>query len=128
VVDTDVVSFAFKDDTRATLYDEHFRDRSPIISFMTLAELYRWAESRDWGARRRAKLERHIARFAVHGCSRGLCRVWAQVVAGAARNGTPLDCADAWVAAVAMLLEVSLVTHNGRHYAGVEGLQVICEY
>ena len=39
VLDTDVVSFLFKDDTRAELYRPHLTDKLLVISFMTLAEL-----------------------------------------------------------------------------------------
>ena len=42
VVDTDVVSFLYKRDTRAALYRPHLDGQLPIISFMTLAELMKW--------------------------------------------------------------------------------------
>jgi hypothetical protein len=37
VVDTDVVSFRFKKDTRARLYKRHLLGQQPLIAFMTLA-------------------------------------------------------------------------------------------
>lgn len=40
VVDTDVVSFLFKRDTRAELYRRHLEGRRPLISAQTLAELH----------------------------------------------------------------------------------------
>lgn len=43
VVDTDVVSFLFKNDTRAQAYLPHLQDRQWLISFMTEAELEQWA-------------------------------------------------------------------------------------
>lgn len=43
VVDTDVVSYLFKSDTRAQLYRPLLMGKLPLISFMTLAELDRWA-------------------------------------------------------------------------------------
>jgi predicted nucleic acid-binding protein len=42
VLDTNVVSFLFKRDTRADSYLEHLRDRQVPISFMTEAELEQW--------------------------------------------------------------------------------------
>jgi tRNA(fMet)-specific endonuclease VapC len=56
VVDTDVVSYLFRGDTRAELYRPHLTDRLLIISFMTLAELRRWALKYNWGRRRREAL------------------------------------------------------------------------
>ena len=55
VVDTDVVSYLFKSDTRASLYRPHLDGQLPIISFMSLAELERWTLARGWGARRAGK-------------------------------------------------------------------------
>jgi len=92
---------------------------------MTLAELDRWALERDWGARKRAEVLRVTADFTVLAFDRPLCAKWAEVTVGASRNGRPIACADAWVAATAPLHGLSLITHNSDHYAGVDGLQVI---
>jgi len=43
VLDTDVVSFLFKADTRAQVYLPQLQDRQWFISFMTEAELEQWA-------------------------------------------------------------------------------------
>jgi len=48
-VDTDVVSFLFKRDTRAASYEPHLAGKNLIISFMTLAELSHWPLQRNWG-------------------------------------------------------------------------------
>lgn len=48
VVDTDVVSFVFKGDTRAKLYAPHLSGRQLVVSFMTVAELYRWSEEKKF--------------------------------------------------------------------------------
>ena len=42
VVDTDVVSFLFRNDTRAARYRPYLTGRVLTISFMTLAELDQW--------------------------------------------------------------------------------------
>lgn len=42
VVDTDVVSFLFKRDTRAQLYLPLLQKRDLLVSFMTEAELEQW--------------------------------------------------------------------------------------
>lgn len=49
VLDTDVVSFLFKGDTRAEAYRPHLRGKIPALSFMTVAELYQWVFVRNWG-------------------------------------------------------------------------------
>jgi hypothetical protein len=65
VVDTDVVSLTFKRDTRAKLYRPHLDGRQLTVSFMTIAELQRWALNRRWGERRRADLDRYLREFTV---------------------------------------------------------------
>ena len=48
-VDTDVVSFLFKNHPLGRLYEEHLRGRTLLLSFMTLAELDRWTIQYQWG-------------------------------------------------------------------------------
>lgn len=127
LVDTDVASYLLKGDTRAELYRPHLSGRTVVLSFMSVAELYRWAEARKWGERRRKALEQHLHNFVTYGYNRRLCRVWATVMTEAQRTGSPLAAGDGWVAATALMHDIPLLTHNGRHYAGVSGLQVICE-
>jgi tRNA(fMet)-specific endonuclease VapC len=127
VVDTDVVSFLFKHDTRATLYRPHLDGKLTLISFMTLAELDRWALERQWGEKKRRALETFLPRFIVIECSRTLCLKWAEVKYSARRSGRPIETADAWVAATGLLYDIPLVTHNHAHYVGVGALRVITE-
>ena len=49
VVDTDVISFLFKRDSRAEWYRVSFDRKLLALSFMTIAELDRWALARNWG-------------------------------------------------------------------------------
>jgi len=92
---------------------------------MTIAELDRWAISSDWGSARREWLRLYLERFVVIPYTRELCLAWAEVTTRAEANGRRIECADAWIAATAMLYNIPLVTHNGSDFAGVPGLHVI---
>ena len=127
VVDTDVVSFTFKRDTRAELYRLHLNNPPYFISFMTLAEMRRWALGRNWGATRREELEEYLSTFIVVFADDDLCSLWAEAINSAKQNGKPVDTADAWVAAAALLLNIPLVTHNRTHFEGIDGLTIISE-
>ena len=94
---------------------------------MTVAELERWAIAHSWGSARRAELARYLDGFLMYPGTRTLCRVWAEVMDEARRDGHPISVADAWHAATARLHGVPLVTHNPRDYAGVNDLVVIPE-
>ena len=127
VIDTDVLSFLYKRDTRARLYEPHLNDPPFIVSFMSLAELRRWALERSWGESRREELEDYLTRYLILHSDDQMCGRWAEAMYSARRRGRPVAPADAWVAATALLLDVPLITHNGTHYTGIDGLRVISE-
>jgi tRNA(fMet)-specific endonuclease VapC len=125
VVDTDVISFQFKGDSRAALYDAHLAGEILVVSFMTVAELDYWAVQNNWGQHRRDRLGQHLSRFVLHDSDRALCWEWASVRDGARRRGQPIGIADAWIAATARVLNIPLVTHNPADYTGIVGLTVL---
>ena len=65
VLDTDVVSFLFKADSRAQLYLPHLDNRQWFISFMTEAELEQWALLANWSEKRVEWLRLFLGRFAI---------------------------------------------------------------
>lgn len=92
---------------------------------MTVAELERWAIQYRWGAQRTHWLHLHLARFTVIPSSPDLCRKWAEVIVAAQAVGRRIECADAWIAATALLYQAPLLTHNRHDYLGVSGLALI---
>src|SRR5947209_2762615 len=127
VLDTDIVSFLFKKDTRANLYKDHLLGKILVISFMTLAELDRWSLERNWGQNTINKMEEHLKKFVLHPFDRSLCYKWAEVSYQAKRNGKPIQTADAWIAATALLHNIPLITHNKNDFIGIPTLQLISE-
>jgi len=126
LVDTDVVSFVFKNHPLASRYLPDLMGRTLAISFMTLAELYRWALQSAWGMSRWKQLEAYLDQFVILPYSKRLCSQWAEVMVVAQANGYRIDCADAWIAASALLYQAPLLTHNRNDYLGVPGLKLIC--
>lgn len=127
VVDTDVVSYLFKGDTRADLYRPHVYERLAVIAAQTRAELELWMLERNWGVRRQAELREYLHRFVFAAVDEAICRAWAEATDSARRKGLPILAADAWVAATALSYDVPLVTHNSGDFAGVDNLTVISE-
>jgi predicted nucleic acid-binding protein len=127
IVDTDVVSFTFKRDTRHRLYRPHLQGKLLYISFMTLAELDFWAKKHNWGKQKCEELELFLQPYTVLESDRDLCRQWAAIKDQLQRCGSYLETADTWIAATALLYNVPLVTHNRSHFARVPGLQIISE-
>jgi predicted nucleic acid-binding protein len=125
VVDTDVVSFLFKNDSRAQLYLPLLRNRKLLVSFMTEAELEQWIVLAKWGAGRVQWFHDFMKGFVSVPSSRGLILRWADVMVAARANGRRIEVADAWIAATALLYDADLVTHNPKDYLGVPNLIVL---
>jgi tRNA(fMet)-specific endonuclease VapC len=123
VLDTDVVSFLFKADTRAQVYLPQLQDRQWFISFMTGAELEQWALLANWSEKRVVWLRLFLSRFVVVPSSHDLVLKWAEAMVAARRNGRRIETADAWIAATALLYDAPLLTHNKADDLGVPGLQ-----
>lgn len=98
-------SVLFKSHPTAFQYLPDLIDRTPMISFMTLAELDRWVLEAHWGEDRRQRLREYLERFVVLPYDRDLCTKWAEVTVAAQACGRRIDCADAWIAATALITD-----------------------
>jgi tRNA(fMet)-specific endonuclease VapC len=125
LVDTDVVSFLLKDDTRAEAYRPRLTDKTLVLSFMTVAELYQWAYRRNWGEKRLAWLEERLHAFVIAPYDNELCRQWAVICVERQRLGRPISVQDAWIAATAIRHNVPLATHNRQDFDGITGLTLL---
>lgn len=123
VLDTDVVSFLFKGDTRGQIYLPQLQDRQWLISFMTEAELEQWALLANWSAKRAEWLRLFVNRSVIVPSSHDLVLKWAEAMVAARRSGRRIETADAWIAATALLYDAPLLTHNQADYLGVPGLR-----
>lgn len=127
VVDTDVISFLFKGDTRAALYEPRLDGKLQMIAAQTRAELERWSLFHNWGDRRREALREYLRDFVFVAADEAVCLQWAEVKNNAHRIGRPISCEDAWIAATAIAYDSPLVTHNPNDFRNVPNLSVITE-
>src|SRR5262245_23554100 len=118
LLDTNIVSYIFKRDSRAALYAPLLRGNRLAISFMSAAELFQWAVIRNWGLARTERLERAITTYLLIPPDLDLCRVWGKLRAEQQRAGRVIDSQDAWIAATALHFSLPLVTHNPTHFQG----------
>ena len=126
VVDTNIVSFYFRDDTRFADYAPELDGKELVMSFMTLAELRYWQEIRNWGAKRRSALLRVIQeQYIIYPVHDALCGEWSSVTAEATRLGRKLQSSDAWLAATALHLGVPLISHDRKDFDYLLRLQLI---
>ena len=124
-VDSGVASYLFKSPPNAFRYLPDLTNRTAVISFMTVAELDRWVLEANWGEARRRRLREYLEHFVILPYDRDLCAKWAEVTVAAQSSGRRIECADAWIAATALITGAPLITHNRKDYLGVPGLTVI---
>jgi predicted nucleic acid-binding protein len=92
---------------------------------MTVAELDRWVIEARWSDVRRKRLCQYLEPLVILPYHRDLRTKWAEVTVAAQACSRRIDCADAWIAATALMASAPLITHNRDHYLGVPGLTLI---
>ena len=125
VVDTDVVSYLFKNHSLAPANQAILAGRPLAVSLITLAEIEYGMEAKNWGAARRDLMHRFLTRFTLLLPDVETARAWARIKSGCEKKGRPIAFADAWIAAAALQLNVPLVTHNSSDYRAVEMLTIL---
>ena len=124
VLDTSVVSLMFRGDSRAEYYKTQIAGLSPHVSFQTLEELWFGACAKNWGARRKNDLARHLEQYDVVWPTEELVDVCAQLRCARQSAGRRLMNADAWIAATALVLNCPLASHD-RDFSGIPDLSLI---
>jgi tRNA(fMet)-specific endonuclease VapC len=112
----------------AARYRPVLEGRPAVISFVTVAELGYGARLAGWGPGRLRRLEYEIARAEIVWPGPNLVEAYASLRTWCVRTGHGLGQkeheADRWVAATAIWLQISLVTHDGI-FANVKDLELL---
>jgi tRNA(fMet)-specific endonuclease VapC len=128
LLDTDVFSYLLKGDSRGALYRPHVEGKTVAISFVTVGELYAWAEVREWGERRRRELNARIRAAVVIPSDDEVCREYGRLGKVPTPTGNhTLSANDRWIAACALRHELALITNNREHFETVPRLRLVIE-
>lgn len=126
-LDTDVSSLIIKDKLPAAMAGKLIGNKL-AISFVTVGELTKWVELRQWGLHRRARLDAFRSdKFVILGDEDVALR-WGRLAAAAQRDGQPRPTNDSWIAACFLLYDIPLATLNVKDYtycADAHGLRLI---
>lgn len=125
VVDTDVVSYLFRQDSRADAFRAHLDGRLAVISAQTLAELEHWPVRRHWGERKRTELRAFLQRYWVQYPGPRMCRLYGELTAVAQEAGYIVPEGDAWHTATSLYPGIPLVTHNPLGFRGIPDLVLL---
>lgn len=115
VIDTDVASLLQKERAPAWV-QRHILGKRVWLSFVSVGELWKWAEVRSWGERNRQELDAWIARRPVVPYDDEVARAWARLAAAAQRRGRPRPQNDTWIAACCVRHGIGLVTINTKDF------------
>jgi tRNA(fMet)-specific endonuclease VapC len=126
LLDTNIISFLLKGDSRADLYVPHLQNQQLALSFMTLAELYQWTAVRQWSDHRISQLEQILREsYIILDFNIALCQLWGNIRAKRRAIGKPISPEDAWIAATALHYSIPLVTHNPIDFEDVNNLKIV---
>jgi len=126
-VDINIISYIFRKDSRANLYEPHLVGRLKIIAAQTFAELELMPLQNSWSEKRHQKLRELLQDYVIIEANKEVCLYWAKIQFEARKNGTPVSVGDAWIAATALAYSIPLVTHNYKDFKNISGLQIISE-
>jgi toxin FitB len=129
VYDTNIASLAVRGQLPASLA-ARLPGAVPVLSFVTVGELGKWAEVRAWGARSRGALDRWISQRPVIDSDQNVSRIWGRLAAAAQLRGAWRSDNDLWVAACCISQGLPLVTRNVKDFVAVvenHGLTLITE-
>lgn len=124
VLDTNVVSYIFRNSPEAAYYLQQIAGLRAVISFQTLEEAWYGAYCNSWGDRRRNELARFLEQFEVMYPDAQMADICAQLRAERRAAGREIQVADAWVAATALRLGCPVAAHD-RDFDGIPNLQLI---
>lgn len=115
VLDTDVASLVHKRKLIGPL-TTRLIGRQPLITFVTLGELAKWAEIRHWGARNRQALADWVSGLPVLPGDEAVAATWGRLSAAAVERGRPRPTNDMWIAACCLSYDLPLATLNLKDF------------
>jgi tRNA(fMet)-specific endonuclease VapC len=126
LLDTNIVSFAFKGDTRIQDYLPHLAGQKLLISIVTVAELRLWTLAHQWQTKRIQTLETYLREtYTPINLNDEICTQWAHIQAHTRRMGKPMNANDCWIAATAVQYKLPFITHNTKDFAQIAHLRLI---
>lgn len=105
-------------------YDLRARIEKPLVSIVSVGELFRIAHRRQWGVARLAALDDLVSEMLVVGLEPEIVRGYGRLGAFLDATGTPIPQNDTWIAATAASKRAVLLTTDAHfdrlHPAHVE--------
>ncbi|MFE9168089.1 type II toxin-antitoxin system VapC family toxin [Streptomyces kebangsaanensis] len=127
VLDTDTASLIIKKRLPITLATK-LVNTQPIITFVTRAELTKWAEVRHWGTGNRRLLAGWLGQVPMLPGDEDVADTYGELSAAAMLRGRPRPMNDMWIAACCLTHDLPLATLNVKDFDDFKaqhGLEII---
>ncbi|MDB5351731.1 MAG: putative nucleic acid-binding protein contains domain [Planctomycetota bacterium] len=95
------------------------------VSAITVGELMTWVKRTSKPPLRLQEVERFLISFDVIDVNREVAETFGQIRAGLLDRGRPVGVLDLFNAAVALVQNLTVVTHNVADYQDVPGLSIV---
>lgn len=124
LIDTDILIYSLKGDERVNDGFRRYASSPKMVSVITYGELLYGAMKSRQREENLARVRRIAELFPVVELSRGITETYADIKTSLESRGSRLDDFDLLIASTALVLGLTLVTNNERHFRRVPGLQV----
>lgn len=122
MLDTDSVSFSLRGEGRVGETILEHRPSELCVSAITVAEL-RYGAERRGSAKLHALIDTFVSNVAVMPFDDECSTAFGRIASDLAERGSPIGDFDVLIAAHAIVLDLTLVTNNVKHFKRVRGLR-----
>ena len=123
LLDTDIVSAHLKTNRRVTDRVLQYLGRVHV-SVMTVGELSTWARRKQVSRRRAVDLDVFLHDATILPVTEIIARRFGELRAELLDHGRPTPIMDLWIAATALVHNLTLVTHNTPDFVHIPGLSL----
>jgi predicted nucleic acid-binding protein len=125
LLDTNVWSILVKKDSRAALFKNALSGKRLSVSFITVAEVYKWQFSRRWSEAKSRQMSAALRRYVVVPYQERIAEFWGKIASATDSIGKRMGDNDCWLAAIAAAYRIPFATANVEHFRPAEELGFI---
>ncbi len=100
LLDTNVWSMLVKEDSRAALFKVALSGKRLSVSFITVAEVYKWQFSRHWGEAKSRQMSAALRRYVVVPYQERIAEFWGKIASATDSIGRQMSDNDCTQAAI----------------------------
>jgi tRNA(fMet)-specific endonuclease VapC len=124
LIDTDTIIYGLKGDRRVRDWMVKNQNVPKSISVITFGELIYGAKKSKNPEKNIATTKRVTELFPIIEISKGIIEVFGEMKAKLEQEGTRIDDMDLLIAAIAIYMDLSLVTNNKNHFSRINDLTI----